>query len=344
MLHVSSIYAQTTVIPDAAFEQALIDLGIDSDGVINGSVATADVVDVISLNIDTWGIDNLTGIEDFTNLIELYCFDNRLTSLDMNHNTNLQVLVCWGNKLTSLDISQNTNLQMLDCSYNLLTNLDISQNYLLRELICESNQISKLDLGQNLELDLIYCSGNQLSSLEVSHLSKLEVLDCSDNQISYLDLSNATTLRSLECIFNNLQSLNIKNGNNSNLTFFDAINNPLLTCIQVDDEDAVNSGEYPYTIWSKDAIAIYSEDCTTLGVNEVLSQTTSLYPNPVTDMLTIDSEIPLTKIEIYSIIGKKVKDVYTNFNSILFGNLSYGVYIVKIYAQNGFISIKIIKI
>jgi hypothetical protein len=38
LLFVNTSIAQTTAIPDAAFEQALIDLGIDSDGVINGQV------------------------------------------------------------------------------------------------------------------------------------------------------------------------------------------------------------------------------------------------------------------------------------------------------------------
>ena len=50
-ISVNSLFAQTTAIPDPYFEQALIDLGIDSDGTINGSVATADIEVVTTLDM-----------------------------------------------------------------------------------------------------------------------------------------------------------------------------------------------------------------------------------------------------------------------------------------------------
>ena len=45
----SEMNSQITLIPDADFEQALIDLGIDSDGMINGQVFTSDIENIISL-------------------------------------------------------------------------------------------------------------------------------------------------------------------------------------------------------------------------------------------------------------------------------------------------------
>ena len=54
--------AQTTAIPDSSFEQALIDLGIDSDSTVNGVVFTSDINTVTDLNIFYKGISNLTGI------------------------------------------------------------------------------------------------------------------------------------------------------------------------------------------------------------------------------------------------------------------------------------------
>ena len=54
------IYAQTTTIPDTNFEQVLIDLGIDSDRVINNSVLTSDAASVSSLNVSGKGIIQLT--------------------------------------------------------------------------------------------------------------------------------------------------------------------------------------------------------------------------------------------------------------------------------------------
>lgn len=53
--------AQTTAIPDANFEQALIDLGYDT-GSPDGVVPTANVDTIISLYIWAKNISDLTGI------------------------------------------------------------------------------------------------------------------------------------------------------------------------------------------------------------------------------------------------------------------------------------------
>ena len=81
----------------------------------------------------------------------------------------------------------------------------------------------------------------------------------------------------------------------------------------------------------------------TLYVNDFIQSKISLFPNPVANILTIDSEIPLTKVEIYSILGKKVKEINSDFNAIPTNNLSNGVYIFKIYSENGLATKKLIK-
>lgn len=65
---ISLAYGQYTEIPDPGFEQALIDLGIDSDGVINGQVLTSDIEGVEVLDLSYKFFNNLIGIEDFTSL------------------------------------------------------------------------------------------------------------------------------------------------------------------------------------------------------------------------------------------------------------------------------------
>ena len=113
-----------TAIPDANFEQALIDLGLDS-GEIDGQVLTANISDVKSLIVSNKNIESLTGIEDFTALTLLWCFNNQITSLDLSANTALNTLYCYTNQLTSLDLSANPTLEYLTCYDNQLTSLDI---------------------------------------------------------------------------------------------------------------------------------------------------------------------------------------------------------------------------
>ena len=45
-------HSQTTAIPDPFFEQALIDLGIDSEGEVNGQVLTSDIENITELILD----------------------------------------------------------------------------------------------------------------------------------------------------------------------------------------------------------------------------------------------------------------------------------------------------
>ena len=399
----SNLSSQTTAIPDAAFEQALIDLGIDSDGTLNGSVATSDIDVVTTLDISNKGIELIAGIEDFTNLTELYCQNNELRDIYVIQNTklkvlncssqyvnyysvinlyisenkdleylncsnnppiygdlnpslnpNLKTLICANIGLTSLNVSSNSVLEYLNCSNNYyydsngqvrtFTNLILGQNSNLTAVSCSTNEISSLDLTGVPNLVDLNCANNNLTGINLNQNTILEELHCQNNQLTSLYLTYSTNLSTLRCNNNQLTILNVKNGSNSNLTTFDAQNNPSLTCIEVDDADAANAGEAPYDGWYIDAIVSYSDDCSALGLDdELLAQSISLYPNPVSNILTIDSEIPLTRVVIYSILGEKVIGINSGFKSIRTDNLSNGVYIVKMQSIKGNTSKKLIK-
>ena len=242
-----------TLIPDANFEQALINLGYDT-GIPNGSVPTANINTVTSLNVGYGGpggssnITDLTGIEDFialtslgcsfnqltsldvsanTALISLNCQNNSITSLDLSNNTDLYELWIGSLELTSLDISNNTDLSILGCFANQLTSLDVSNNTALTEFHCDSNQLTSLDVSNNTALTWLYCSSNELTTLNVSQNTALTGLNCEDNQLTSLDLSNNIALTRIHCNSNDLTILNLKNGNNLNL-FGAIIPNPLI--------------------------------------------------------------------------------------------------------------------
>ena len=113
------LYAQITSIPDSNFEQALIDLDIDSDGIINGQVLTSDIETVITLDLFEMGIQDLTGIEDFAALEYLDVSGCELTALDVSNNIQLKELYCSSSVtnpsmlFTTLDLSNNVNLEVL---------------------------------------------------------------------------------------------------------------------------------------------------------------------------------------------------------------------------------------
>ena len=77
--------------------------------------------------------------------------------------------------------------------------------------------------------------------------------------------------------------------------------------------------------------------------DEILSNSILVYPNPVSDNLIVNSDIFISKVEIYSVLGKKLKEVKSDLKSISLSNLSSGIYIMKIYSENSFAVKKIIK-
>ncbi len=104
--------------------------------------------------------------------------------------------------------------------------------------------------------------------------------------------------------------------------------------------------EYINQIWvdSYKTLFYYSEHSNPLSVEDnKLADAVRVYPNPVTDILIIDSNMPLKGVEIYSILGKKIMDVRTDFTSIPVSNFSNGIYIIKIQSDNGVLIKKIIK-
>ena len=209
-------FGQNVNIPDANFKAYLVGntaINTNGDTEIQVSEATAFYGAIYCANL---GISDLTGIEDFTALINLYCDYNQLTSLD---------------------ISQNTALITLQCSFNQLTTLDVSSNTALTNLNCTGNQLTSLDVSNNTALTYLYCSQNQLTNLDVSNNTALVILNCKHNNLTSLDVSGAPALTQLDCAGNSLASLDVRNGWNANIpaTDFDATNNPNLYCIDVDD-------------------------------------------------------------------------------------------------------------
>ena len=157
--------------PDAFF-RSYVSSKFDTNG--NGSLSAPELAAVTTMVCGKMNISNLKGVEYFTALTELACFDNQLTSLDVSKNTALTELYCFGNQLTSLDLGKNTALTELDCFNNQLTSLDVSKNTALTELDCSYNQLTSLNLGENAALRQLYCYNNHLTSLDVSRVPFLK--------------------------------------------------------------------------------------------------------------------------------------------------------------------------
>ena len=216
--------------PDANFQKYLSE-NVDTNK--DGSLSAAERDAVTELNVQNARIKSLNGIQYFTQLVTLRCYNNQLTKLDVSKNTQLKYLwcynnqlteldvskniqlaavVCWNNQLTKLDVSKNMQMTILYCYNNQLKSLDVSKNAKLMSLHCDNNQLTKLDVSKNAQLEILHCDNNQLTKLDVSKNVQLEILHCGNNQLTNMDISKNTKLQTFECMDNEYEAtLNSKN-------------------------------------------------------------------------------------------------------------------------------------
>lgn len=226
---------------EAVENYVLYDEGLEFDKDENGFVPITGKNKDIIAGIKTMNIDNcypsltdLSGIEYFSNLEELYCSQLKIETLDVSSLKKLKQLDCSDNRsLTALNVSGLTNLEALYCDNTGLTSLDVSGLENLTQLWCSrSNFLETLKFGENDKLTELLCFECNLSSLDVSSFTALETLDCSYNknltsltlgnlaaltdlscyncQLSKLDVSGLTNLSDLDCAGNKLSELDLK--------------------------------------------------------------------------------------------------------------------------------------
>jgi hypothetical protein len=85
-------------------------------------------------------------------------------------------------------------------------------------------------------------------------------------------------------------------------------------------------------------------NCTLSTDNTILQQSVKIFPNPTKNILNISSPIkPITKVQIYSVIGKKILEFNRNLEKLNIEELSSGLYLMKISSDESNYTIKIIK-
>lgn len=311
----TALNAQTTSIPDPNFEQALINLGIDSDGTVNGQVLTSDIETVVTLDISNAGITDLTGIQDFAALENLDVSFFMGTFLSFSDNVNLKELIFDYNfNLSNIDITDNVNLEIVRSSYSMLSELDLANKPNLVELV----------LGEPSP------SGN--------------------HGMETLDLSQSPLLAKLQLInLEYLTSVDLRSGNNVILTdvfvecsYDGGFPCEATPCFMVDDTAAAQNNQFPYSEWEADVI--FSEDCA-MGLLENDGGSFSLYPNPVGESLVLISPASIgnTNLQIFDIQGKLLSAqnvLFEKQTAIDVSQLSAGLYFLKIKSEKGNVVVK----
>ncbi|HMI07222.1 MAG TPA: T9SS type A sorting domain-containing protein [Flavobacterium sp.] len=198
---------------------------------INGDnqIQLSEALNVYGIQIHlTSHIDNLVGLENFTNLKTLN-FDNcHLTTFNFPQLVNLEVLSCQNNSLTNLDLTIYLNLKVMGCSGNALT-------------VLTSNSVSHFEFFD--------CSYNNLTNLEINNAIPNTAampwyFDCSNNQIENLTLSG--NFGDILCGSNQLITLDLRNCLFESVSY--AYNEPLTSAIFKNGQDNTLEGNFNFGI------------------------------------------------------------------------------------------------
>lgn len=293
-----------TCIPDANFEQALIDIGYDTEGTLDGQILTIDASTRPTLTVSNRSVSDFTGVEAFV----------LITALDVSYNP----------LINTINTSSNLLLESLSTEgCTTLNNLDLSNNGVLTSLNVYDNDLSVLNISSN---------------------PSLQSVDFRLNQFASLDFSNHTSLTSVNVKNNVLTFLDMRNGFNSNITFFDSDFNPSLICLFVDDSSASYLTTLPWVISFTTTFVNNEAECNTLSTLDVESTAFNLYPNPANDLIHITSNVSKASLELFDVSGKRLisKSIHLGNNTLNISNLSAGIYITRIKTQNETETIKLI--
>ncbi len=191
-----------TCVPDAAFEQALIDFNYDTEAILDGRILTVDALAATgSLSLPNKGITDLTGLEAFLNIDAInLSYNTGLITADLMANVNVTDVNFEGcSSLGSLTVTGLTGLENINVYGTVLTAIDLSTNTALLLFNAQNASLGMIDLSANVA-------------------------------VTNVNLRN-----------NNLTSVDMRNGNNANTVFRSDFNSSL-TCIFVDDATEPNLG------------------------------------------------------------------------------------------------------
>ena len=97
-------------------------------------------------------------------------------------------------------------------------------------------------------------------------------------------------------------------------------------------------------VWSDWVVTEFTTDAVT-GTNTAAFKGFKAYPNPVTNILSLDNVQTIDKIQLYNLTGQLVfaQDIDSTSAKINLEQLSAGVYMLTVHANESVKSIKVIK-
>jgi hypothetical protein len=380
--------AQIISFSDINFKNALLQhpIDFDSNGSVfpmidannDGQISQAEALLVNKINLSYTEINNLNGLQFFTNLKSIESLFFRGTSFNFPTLTRLENLslsnaVSVDTNLSTLNLSGNTNLKSVNCNsvasnVNLsnldqLTNLSLTGSFTSLNLndavallfLNLTAPLQSLNLSNNSRLINLNLYNTNFTTLNLSSCLNLEIIDVRNGMMQTLNLGNLRHVRYLFVPDNQLTSLNANKLFNLDIVYCQ--NNRLTELFLENDiieQQVILSGNPNLSSICCDAneVVYMQNQCNTLGYSPSIrscappsssrSQLT-MFPNPVQDQLHLNSETTIEKIEIFSSNGLLVMTSNGATAPLDMRNFPSGLYFVKVYRGTEVSEMKFIK-
>lgn len=380
------VSAQNIIFQDINFKTALLDLPINynSIGTIypmidannDDEITQAEALLVQKLNLSYVELNDLTGIQYFTNLKSFESLFFNGTSFTYPTLINLENLtlsnaITGQSNLVNLNLSSNVNLKTVSCFTNAttlnvsnlaeLTNLTLSGNFTSLNIndaidlliLNISAPLSSLNLSNNTKLINIGLSGTTFLNLNLSTCLNLEIIEISNGEMQTLNLGNIKHVRYLFVPNNKLTSLNA-----NNLFNLDIVNcqNNLLTNLFLEngtieqEVDFAGNPNLASICCDANEVVYIQNDCNILGYNSNVASCSaserqiSMFPNPVKNLLHLSAGENIDKVEFFTSNGLLIMTSTQANNPIDMENIPAGMYFVKVYIANDVSVMKVIKV
>ncbi|MDR0438503.1 MAG: leucine-rich repeat protein [Bacteroidales bacterium] len=290
-------------------------------------------------------------------ITRLMANDWAMFDLDVSKARSLTQLLVPYNNLTSLDLSTLRHLNTLLCDNNQLTDIDLTGCIRLETLGVHINSLTQLNLDNITSLQRLNAANNRLSKIQMTNSSNLFEVNASNN---LLPLSNIHTIAKILNTYTGSQTIigNFDNQQHNTLSVnvgeeYDFASE-LLTVGSTAQRIAGATYNVDYTMSGNNIIFLkngnyiltLTHDSINYQHNVIIPFTATgetnikdierfkikVYPNPVTDILYIETnDFRTPHVRVYNLTGKLVLQAQTK--ELNMSNLPQGVYMVWIDGQ-----------
>jgi Secretion system C-terminal sorting domain len=245
--------------------------------------------------------------------------------IDMNEALEVVFLDVSNKEISSLEgIGNFKNLERLYCLQNEIITLNLQELSNLTFVSCGTNQLSSLNIQELENLEYVYCNNNLLTTINVKGLVNLKTLDCNTNQLINLDVQELANLKTLRCYKNHLTALYLKEAKLNHTLLFQE--NPDLSYICCDEDRII---EIKSMAIANGQNCEVNSECSVTNTQDLYTNI-NIYPNPVSDILNLDTDENWSKAEIYDIAGRIMRSASLNGQSIDVSGLESGTYFIRL--------------